>query len=207
MLSTDTKLLAIIEYLEDKITNIQLKEPKNGIDGRDGVDGRDGRDGRDGIDGTNGKDGQDGTNGTNGTDGVSVVSAEVAFDNHLVLGLSDGTEIDAGEIKIQPSEETTIYSSKGASHVSSISGLYEWLLINYPHPEGGESMLYSKLIDADGNYRYIGEATAGTAQSSPTWRIQRVYTDPATGDIEILWANGTTLFDKVWDNRITYSYS
>lgn len=36
--------------------------------------------------------------GINGKDGVSVVDAEIAVDDHLVLKLSDGKIIDAGEL-------------------------------------------------------------------------------------------------------------
>jgi hypothetical protein len=60
--------------------------------GRDGKDGLNGRDGKDGVDGKDGKDGVD------GVDGISVVDARVDFDGGLVITLSDGSEIDAGQI-------------------------------------------------------------------------------------------------------------
>jgi hypothetical protein len=63
-----------------------------GIVGRDGKDGVNGRDGKDGVDGKDGKDGID------GVDGISVVDARVDFDGGLVITLSDGNEIDAGQI-------------------------------------------------------------------------------------------------------------
>lgn len=68
------------------------KQGKDGKDGRQGVDGRQGINGRDGKIGTNGRDGKDGTNG------VSVVDSEIAADGHLVLNLSNGNIIDAGNI-------------------------------------------------------------------------------------------------------------
>lgn len=37
-------------------------------------------------------------NGTDGKDGVSVVDSEIALDGHLVLKLSNGKIIDAGEL-------------------------------------------------------------------------------------------------------------
>jgi len=60
-----------------------------GARGQDGVIGKDGRDGRDGKDGKDGVDGQD---------GISVSDAKVDFDGSLVITLSDGREIDAGEV-------------------------------------------------------------------------------------------------------------
>jgi hypothetical protein len=72
---------------------------------------------------------------------------------------------------------------------------------------GGEVIQYSKLIDFDGTFTYIAEALPGTSTSSATWRIKRVYEDPTTKDITILWADGTNNFAKVWDNRLGYTYS
>jgi hypothetical protein len=71
--------------------------PKQGYDGKAGKDGRDGKDGKDGKIGRDGKDGKD---GEDGNEGVSVVDAKVDFDNSLVLTLSNGNEIDAGQINV-----------------------------------------------------------------------------------------------------------
>jgi hypothetical protein len=70
----------------------------------------------------------------------------------------------------------------------------------------GEAVKYTKLVDKDGTYTYIGEAEPGTAESASTWRIYRVdeTNDP---DLEIKWANGTSDFDKSWTGRTGYSYS
>jgi hypothetical protein len=89
-----------INYLEER----QLQKGEQGDqgipgkDGRDGRDGKEGQKGQDGKDGLNGKDGKPGAKGKDGTDGVSVVGAEVAPDEHLVLNLSNGNIIDAGKL-------------------------------------------------------------------------------------------------------------
>jgi len=63
---------------------------------------------------------------------------------------------------------------------------------------------YNRIVEVVGNYTYVGEAEPGTATSASTWRIKRVDED---GDVtEIFWANGTDTFDKVWDNKATYTY-
>lgn len=73
-------------------------------------------------------------------------------------------------------------------------------------------IMYDKLVDEDtagaGLYTYIGEAAPGSAKGDAVWRIKRVeeLTGNDAGDIEILWANGTAAFDKVWDDRATYTY-
>ena len=82
-----------------------------GLPGKDGLDGRDGRDGRDGLDGKDGRD------------GVSVVDAEIDFDNSLVIRLSDGTEIDAGQINFElPSEAYTTLIQQGSGSGTGEAG-------------------------------------------------------------------------------------
>jgi len=54
-----------------------------------------------------------------------------------------------------------------------------------------------------GDIDYVGEAAIGTTTSAASWRIKRV--DSTTGII-IQWA-GTGVFDQVWDNRASLSYS
>lgn len=69
----------------------------------------------------------------------------------------------------------------------------------------GVEVQYNKLIDVSGNYTYIGEALPGTATSAATWRIKRV--EQIGTDYNILWSDGSSDFDKVWDDRLTYAYS
>ena len=66
---------------------------------------------------------------------------------------------------------------------------------------------YNKLIDyvdAD-NYYYIGEALPGTGESDAKWRIKRI--EEVGDDYNILWAEGNADFDKIWDDRATFTYS
>lgn len=53
---------------------------------------------------------------------------------------------------------------------------------------------------------YRGDAPAGTLTSAAAWRIQRMQVD-ADSDITILWADGDTSYDNIWDNRLSISYS
>tara|TARA_B110000211_G_scaffold231137_2_gene292133 strand:- start:5085 stop:6164 length:1080 start_codon:yes stop_codon:yes gene_type:complete len=70
-------------------------------------------------------------------------------------------------------------------------------------------MQYDKLIDeqVDGttSFTYIGEAIPGGTAATAVWRIKRVG-EYANNLTEILWANDTDEFNKIWDNRITYVY-
>lgn len=82
--------------LERRIASIQ--DGRDGIDGRDGRNGRDGKDGKDGAAGRDGRDGVDGVNGLDGADGVSIADIRLDFDNSLIITLSNGREINAGEV-------------------------------------------------------------------------------------------------------------
>ncbi len=71
--------------------------------------------------------------------------------------------------------------------------------------------LLTKKIEnySSGQPKYIGEAMPGTATSSAKWRIRKMEYDdgtnmPPTGET---WADGTSDFIKIWDDRDTYSYS
>lgn len=54
-----------------------------------------------------------------------------------------------------------------------------------------------------GSVDYIGEAAIGTATSAASWRIKKI--DSTTG-IAVTWA-GSGVFDQVWDNHASLSYS
>lgn len=59
-------------------------------------------------------------------------------------------------------------------------------------------------IEDTGTYIYIGYAPTGTATSASSWKIKRVDTgNPTT----VLWSNGNAFYNKVWDDRGSYTYS
>jgi hypothetical protein len=82
--------------LEKRI--VTIKDGRDGIDGKDGRDGKNGKDGRDGKDGKTGPQGPKGQDGVDGIDGVSVSNANIDFDGSLIIALSDGREINVGEV-------------------------------------------------------------------------------------------------------------
>ena len=52
---------------------------------------------------------------------------------------------------------------------------------------------------------YFGETYPGTSPATARWRIRK-YTWSGTNPAITSWANGTKEFDKIWDNRATYTY-
>ena len=70
-----------------------------------------------------------------------------------------------------------------------------------------EEELLSKRTDFVGNtIIYKGEAQVGASETAAIWRIRQVLIG-TDGDVTEIWAGGTALYDKVWTNRLTYSYS
>lgn len=62
-----------------------------------------------------------------------------------------------------------------------------------------------KFDEASSTVTYIGEAESGSSSSDAVWRIKKF---TFSGSITSLqWASGNTDYDKVWDNRTSYTYS
>ena len=174
-----------------------------------GADGQQGRDGRDGIQGPKGESGLQGLPGAVGPKGdkgdCGPAPAHRWSGESLQFQNPDGSW--GKLVNLQGRQGASGKGGGGASFgtvpVGNVSGLYEWLLINYPL---GEDMPYTQLVDTVGDIKYIGQADPGSSQSDPVWRIKRI-TFLADGDIETMWANGASNFDRVWDSRLTETYS
>jgi len=117
---SDVKLLAVYDALDKKIKQITSVAGKPGPEGPPGKDGPKGPSGPAGPKGDTGPvgpvgpEGPKGSDGADGDDGVSIIDVTVDFDNHLVVRLSDGNEIDAGEIQVE--------GAKGDTYVSIMKG-------------------------------------------------------------------------------------
>jgi len=102
-----------------ELNNTPARVGAQGPAGKDGKAGKDGRDGKDGFNGVSGKDGKDGKDGVDGKDGISVVDAKIDFDGSLVFYLSNGNEIDCGQI-LPPEVAQNIIISSGGSGTSQV---------------------------------------------------------------------------------------
>lgn len=106
----------VLDRFDSRVSDLearQLQKGDKGDKGDAGPAGKDGRDGKDGKDSTvagpKGDKGDPGKVGAKGPKGVSVVDAEVALDGNLVLKLSDGSIIDAGEIVQQVTKSSQTF--------------------------------------------------------------------------------------------------
>lgn len=177
-----------MDTLQRQIAAIITQKGDKGEDGKDGAKGEKGDRGERGLQGLVGKDGKDGVDGEDGINGVSVVDANISFDNHLVLLLSDDSEVDAGELPML----------EGGNKIISSSRTVIQTLV-------AEDMDYDTLIDEATPYTYIGKAVPATATSAASWQIKRVE-DLGGGDSAIRFADGVNTFTLVWDNRASFSY-
>lgn len=65
---------------------------------------------------------------------------------------------------------------------------------------------FTILIDeVSATLSYVGYALPGTIASASLWKIKRIQTVGAETFVE--YAGGTKDFDKVWDDRTSYTYS
>ena len=142
------------DELERQIRNLHIK---HGIDGKDGIDGVDGASiqgdqgyqgdtgdqgdkgdtgvqgdtGYRGYQGHKGDKGDTGERGDDGIDGTSVLEVELDFDNHLVVHLTDGTQIDAGPIEIGINGDQYFRSGTKVSVTSGESTIKGSVLVDF----------------------------------------------------------------------------
>lgn len=69
-----------------------------------------------------------------------------------------------------------------------------------------EEMVYAKRVDfISDSIVYRGEATPGSTDIEPVWRIHKL-TMGTDGDMVETWANGSSKFDQIWSNRLSLTY-
>jgi len=64
-----------------------------------------------------------------------------------------------------------------------------------------------RLVDfVDDDHWYEGWAKAGSPTADPVWKIRFVQIVNGEGDTVSRWAQGDASYNKVWDDRATYTY-
>lgn len=145
--------------IEDRVAKI--KDGKDGIDGRDGARGLDGRPGRDGAQGPAGAPGRDGRDGVDGVDGVSVTDAKIDFDGSLIISLSNGREINVGEV-VAPdvAEKIRVVANGGGTSqtvIDTLASLQEQIDNLIPDQTGNSG----KFLTTDGTDLSWSNVTGG----------------------------------------------
>ena len=172
-----------LKKLKDQVDSLATKQTEiQTIKGDQGPKGEQGDRGFDGAPGLDGRDGKDGKDGADGKDGVSVVKAEIAFDGSLVLYLSNGDQIDCGEVTPEKSKEVfqTIKNSGGSSPINIFTAVLPGLV---PASGGGTT----NFLRADGTFA----APPATAPASPTTSVQFNNAGAFGGSANFTYNSGT----------------
>jgi len=78
--------------------------------------------------------------------------------------------------------------------------------IRYELPPSTEN-LYTNTYDySAGKLIYSGRAAPGASKGSPVWQIKK-YLYSGNDLVDIQWCDGDILYDNIWNNRASYSYS
>jgi len=165
------KIKSDLEVRFDELNNVmqtKVSAIAKGRDGEPGRDGKDGQDGRIGVDGMPGQPGVDGKDGEDGEDGISVVNAFVDFDGGLTIVLSDGREINAGEvIPMDVAEKIKVITNGGGTSQSvldSIASLQTQIDTLIPSQTGNNG----KYLTTNGTATSWASISAGSASSLVT---------------------------------------
>ena len=190
--STEAKVAALAVLLDkellklaETVLNVQAIE---GAKGEQGLQGPKGEQGDRGFDGTNGKDGSDGKDGKDGAEGkqgVGVQDAKIDFDGSLVITLTDGTEINAGEVvPLDTAEKIRVIGNGGGTSQSVLDAIDA---INAVIATYGTMALQNKTsVDIEGGTidgTVIGNTTpaAGTFTALSTGTLTAPILKSATG--------------------------
>jgi hypothetical protein len=219
----DKGLLAVITaYVEARIS--QIRGPKGdqgpqGFLGEQGPVGPQGIPGPQGLRGPKGDKGEKGDTGPQGPKGdlpdvtpvVEKFTKEFsAWQSNVNKSLAsiggggsnkilDNADVEYKKISEVEEDSVLIYDPvKKKFIVTQLSTVLQRIKVDL-------EVQYNKLIDTEGSYIYIGEALPGSATSDSVWRVKRI--EEVGDDYNILWADGTSDFTKIWDDRLTFTYS
>ena len=192
--STEAKVAALAVLLDkellklaETVLNVQTIE---GAKGEQGLQGPKGEQGDRGFDGTNGKDGSDGKDGKDGEagkQGVGVQDAKIDFDGSLVITLTDGTEINAGEVvPLDTAEKIRVIGNGGGTSQSVLDAIaaIQATIATYG----------TMATQNANNVAITGGSINGTTVGSTTAAAGTFTTLTATGQVNFNSSSGQTGF-------------
>ena len=129
--STEAKVAALAVLLDkellklaETVFNAQKLQGPKGEQGLQGPKGEQGDRGFDGVNGKDGANGQDGKDGEEGKQGVGVQDAHIDFDGALIITLTDGREINAGDVvPLDVAEKIRVIGASGGTAQSVLDAI------------------------------------------------------------------------------------
>jgi hypothetical protein len=190
--------------IEKRVASI--KDGKDGQNGVNGKDGRDGRPGRDGATGPKGNDGLPGRNGIDGVDGVSVTNAFIDFDGSLIINLSNGQDLNVGEV-VAPdlAEKIKVITNGGGTSqqvLDTLASLQTQINNLIPSQTGNAG----KFLTTNGSVLSWGSAVGGLSYEG-TWNASTNTPTLASGTgtngyYYVVATAGSTNLDGITDWQI-----
>lgn len=179
-----------------------------GVPGQAGVAGPKGATGEKGDTGPRGPQGPIGPQGPAGHNGEDGVVGPAGQQGPMPKHESRGDQIRFEMAPGQWGKWINLSGQQNHQQNLSVGSIQEAEVIALIQQFGGAAVAEDNiLIDTVGDLKYIGFSTPGTATSAALWKIKLVDQSDTGGDVPILFASGTNTYDKVWDNRATYTYT
>ena len=191
--------------IEKRVASIA--DGRDGINGTDGRDGRDGKPGKDGAMGRQGAQGLSGKDGIDGVDGISVENAYLDFDGGLVIKLSNGNEINVGEIMPMElaSQIKVITNGGGTSQyvLDTLASLQTQINTLIPSQTGNSG----KYLTTNGTTTSWGSIAGGGLSYQGTWNASTntptlASSTGVNGYYYIVGTAGSTNLDGISDWQI-----
>jgi hypothetical protein len=121
----------MIDQISGRVESLEARQLQRGENGdkgdkgdrgERGPKGDKGDPGKDGAAGPAGRDGADGKRGPKGDKGVGVADVTLAADNHLVMKMTDGNEIDVGDLELLGGDKKSVieHFSYGPNNTETI---------------------------------------------------------------------------------------
>jgi hypothetical protein len=174
------------------IIDVKAKTLQDGKDGLQGAKGEKGDRGFDGVNGKDGYNGKDGIDGVDGKDGVGVQDAYIDFDGSLIIKLTDGTEINVGEVvPMDVAEKIKVIGNGGGTSQSVLDSLTS-LQNQINTLTGIDGTLGTMAQQDDTSVDINGGAIDGTTIGGTT---------PAAGTFTTLTATGQTSLGGTANNE------
>ncbi len=159
-----------------------------GKDGDNGKMGPRGLPGLAGISGLTGARGRDGLAGVDGKDAPHVVAIDIeetGDEIEFVFKFSDGSEFHTDRVKLP---DTVVVQGGGGGRGSRGMKNYE-----------------TRIDEVSDSLTYVGKALPGSDNDQEVWQIQKITVTGTETAIE--FADGDSLFDNIWDNRLSLIYT
>jgi sugar lactone lactonase YvrE len=175
------------------IVDVKVRDITSGKDGLQGPKGEQGDRGFDGVNGKDGYNGKDGIDGVDGKDGVGVQDAYIDFDGSLIIKLTDGTEINVGEVvPMDVAEKIKVIGNGGGTSQSVLdaidaitNGTASLTSVNIPTNSGTSTVTKGTGITS---WAYSGNSFSVAGQeSNPSGLFigangTKMYVNGTTGD-------------------------